>query len=132
MYEKVIIENCFFECSGVKSFLFKMRKECKPGQFFMVWLPTIGERPFSVSYIDQKYKGITVKGVGKFTKKLLTKKNDELLWIRGPYGKGFSLLRDFTVVAGGIGFAPFISLFQRAVYCSSGEGGNRFCLWLCL
>ncbi|MCK4531704.1 MAG: dihydroorotate dehydrogenase electron transfer subunit, partial [Candidatus Aenigmarchaeota archaeon] len=44
----------------VKTFFFDKRIQAKPGQFVMVWIPGLDEKPFSLSYVG-KETGITVE-----------------------------------------------------------------------
>lgn len=60
-----------------------------PGQFLMLWIPEVDEKPFVCSY-SGKETGLTVEKKGKFTEKLFTMKKGDLVGIRGPYGNGFT------------------------------------------
>ncbi|MEA3406716.1 MAG: dihydroorotate dehydrogenase electron transfer subunit [Chloroflexota bacterium] len=74
------------------------------GQFVMVWLPDVGERPFSV--MDDYPLSLTIADVGPFTHALCALSCGDRLWIRGPYGKGFRIEgRRHLLVAGGSGAA---------------------------
>ncbi|MCP4001985.1 MAG: hypothetical protein GY727_13835, partial [Gammaproteobacteria bacterium] len=54
------IDKVIEECNGTKSFIFKHKLDYEPGQFIMVWLPGIDEKPFAVSYLGDDVFGITV------------------------------------------------------------------------
>ena len=88
-----------------------------PGQFIMVWLPGIGEKPFSLS--GNAPLAITVAGVGEFSKKLISLKKGDHVHYRGPFGKGFELRgkysRTFLLVGGGYGAAPLRFLAKMAL-----------------
>lgn len=94
-----------------------------PGQFFMVWLPNIDEKPISVCIIDEKSKklGLTIKSIGSFTESVHNCKIGEKIGLRGPFGNGFSLIpskaqkKHVILLAGGIGIAPIRSLFDYFV-----------------
>lgn len=90
-----------------------------PGQFFQVSLPRIGEAPISVSGFGKDWIQFTVRAVGRLTGALQQLRPGENLFIRGPYGTGFSLdkLRDsrLVIVAGGSGLAPVRPLIERVV-----------------
>jgi dihydroorotate dehydrogenase electron transfer subunit len=76
-----------------------------PGQFVMVWLPGVDEKPFSLSTSET----ITVKKVGPFTEKLFEKKKGDYLDVRGPYGNGFPEVHECNIInliGGGCGIAP--------------------------
>jgi NAD(P)H-flavin reductase len=85
------------------------------GQFFMVGKWGAGEVPISITSTSENkgYLEFAIKKVGKVTTALHKLKKGDILWIRGPYGNGFSMnlikesLRNDTLfVAGGIGIVP--------------------------
>lgn len=85
----------------------------QPGQFVMVWLPTISERPFSIASNDPF--GLLVMDVGPFSHALHELKAGDPLWIKGPLGHGFSIEGDsLLLVGGGYGAAPLLSLAMTA------------------
>ena len=44
------ISDIVQEGKGQKSFFFKHSMDCKPGQFVMVWIPDVDEKPMAISY----------------------------------------------------------------------------------
>lgn len=85
-----------------------------PGQFVMAWLPGVEERPFSV--MDDAPLSLTVADVGPLTHALCGLRPGDRLWIRGPYGHGFSEpTGEFLLVGGGCGTAALMLLAKRAV-----------------
>jgi NAD(P)H-flavin reductase len=83
-----------------------------PGQFSMLYAFGVGEAPISISG-DPSERGrlrYTVRAVGPVTEALVTRKRDEEVGVRGPFGRGWPLDeargRDVLLVAGGIGLAP--------------------------
>ena len=48
------------ESELIYTIFFDFEPKAKPGQFFMVWIPGIGEKPFTLSYSN----GITIKIAG--------------------------------------------------------------------
>jgi len=85
----------------------------QPGQFVMVWLPGIGERPFSL--MDDDPASLTVARVGPFTEALCALGPGDRLWLRGPYGRGFRLVgRRHLLVSGGCGAVPLALLARQA------------------
>ena len=89
----------------------------QPGQFVMVWLPGIEERPFSV--MNDGPLSLTVADVGPFTHALCALSVGERAWIRGPYGQGFELVgRRPLLVAGGSGAASLTLLAKVARGCA--------------
>ncbi|MFW5713979.1 MAG: dihydroorotate dehydrogenase electron transfer subunit [Brevefilum sp.] len=80
-------------------------RESLPGQFVMVWLPNIGEKPFSISGNDPL--ALTIADVGPVSHALCMLIPGERVWVRGPLGTGFSLTSKPSLLAGGgYGAAP--------------------------
>jgi dihydroorotate dehydrogenase electron transfer subunit len=106
---KVIEEN-----TKVKTFILEAAVEAATGQFIMVWLPRVDEKPFSL--VDANPVTITVARVGPFTEKLHQLKIGDRIWFRGPLGHGFELKGEhLLLIGGGYGVAPLAFLAQRAV-----------------
>ncbi|MFX0040920.1 MAG: FAD/NAD(P)-binding protein [Promethearchaeota archaeon] len=87
-----------------------------PGQFIMLSIPGVGESPFSISSTPSR-PGILelgVRKVGILTNALFQKKDNEVVYIRGPYGNGFKLdqmvNKNLIIVAGGLGVIPLRSI----------------------
>ena len=87
--------------------------EFDPGQFIMVWLPRMDEKPYTVSAFADGRMAITVRQRGKFSKRLTEMRPGDQLGVRGPYGHGFSPKKPFVIVAGGCGVAPVAVLKER-------------------
>ncbi len=86
----------------------------EPGQFVMVWLPGIEERPLAVMNDDPL--SITVRVVGPFTRALAACQPGDRLWVRGPYGRGFPARGERLLLAGGgSGVASLTLLAKRAL-----------------
>ena len=79
------------EGKGQKSFFFKHSLNCNPGQFVMVWLPEVDEKPMAISYWKKNEFAFTSQAVGKFTDTLDKLRKGDKLGIRGPYGNSFSI-----------------------------------------
>ena len=114
------IDKIVDESDGTKSFMFKHKLDYNPGQFIMVWLPGIDEKPFAVSYLGDDFFGITVLERGKYTKLLHKMGPGDQLGIRGPFGHGFSFPDNITdgkgsvcVIGGGCGMASVTVLIER-------------------
>ncbi len=101
------------EAKDVKSFFFKERIDCRPGQFIMVWLPGIDEKPMAVSYFGKNEFGFTARSVGRFTNTLDKLKKGDKVGIRGPYGNFFSTKQNACVVGGGVGMASVSTLIDE-------------------
>jgi dihydroorotate dehydrogenase electron transfer subunit len=110
MYRVVEIVETREVARNVRLFLFEPSVKFKAGQFVMVWLPGVGEKPFSLAMEN----GIVVKRVGKFTSALFGLGEGDRLWLRGPYGRGFELKgKEVALVAGGIGIPPLYALARQ-------------------
>ncbi len=104
------------EAKDIKSFVFEHKMSAKPGQFVMLWIPRVDEKPFGVSYQDKNKFAVTVSKVGPFTEKLHKMKEGDIVGIRGPYGNQFSLRgKEIVLVAGGYGVAPLALLADNAI-----------------
>jgi len=84
-----------------------------PGQFIMLWLPQIDEKPFVVSYQEKNSFGVTIEQKGKFTKTISKIKEGTKVATRGPFGNGFEIKNNSIIVAGGLGMAPALSLIKK-------------------
>ncbi|MHA1769333.1 MAG: FAD/NAD(P)-binding protein [Candidatus Thorarchaeota archaeon] len=87
-----------------------------PGQFLMVSIPGVGEAPFSISSTPSR-PGILelgVRKVGKVTESFFQLRDNDQIYIRGPYGNGFKvdqmMNNDVIIVAGGLGVIPLRSI----------------------
>ncbi|UCE10335.1 MAG: FAD/NAD(P)-binding protein [Candidatus Thorarchaeota archaeon] len=87
-----------------------------PGQFAMLSIPGVGEAPFSISSTPSR-PGILEMGIrrtGNLTRALFKKKDNDIVYLRGPYGNGFKIEpmveRDIIIVAGGLGVIPLRSI----------------------
>jgi dihydroorotate dehydrogenase electron transfer subunit len=99
---------------GYRSLLFDRPFDARPGQFVMLWLPGVDEKPFSISWLDQDRLELTIRAVGPFTRALMEVTPGQRLGIRGPFGNGFSLRSDTLAIGGGCGIAPLRFLAQVA------------------
>ncbi len=79
-----------------------------PGQFLMVNVFDYEEIPLSLSSPNS----ITVKAVGETTRALVNIDAGELLGIRGPFGRPFTPAKKALIIAGGIGIAPMLFLYD--------------------
>jgi len=111
------ILNVKTESPTVKTFTF-IDETCKravPGQFIMLWIPEIDEIPLSISNVTgEGYVSVTVARVGEATTKLHAKGKGDLVGVRGPFGRGFTLKTgNILVVGGGTGVAPLRFLTRK-------------------
>lgn len=88
----------------------------KAGQFITVFFPETGHvegKSYSISSAPhEKTLNITVKGIGVFSKKLMSKKVGETVTASLPYGYFYSESEtsSLVIVTGGIGISPFRSM----------------------
>jgi dihydroorotate dehydrogenase electron transfer subunit len=89
-----------------------VRLEAQPGQFVMVWLPRMDEKPFSL--VDGDPVTLTVVQVGPFSERLQHLRPGDALYLRGPLGHGYSLVGERPLlVGGGSGVASLVFLARR-------------------
>ncbi|RLF49576.1 MAG: dihydroorotate dehydrogenase electron transfer subunit [Thermoplasmata archaeon] len=98
---------------NVHTIRFRWKRDARPGQFVMVWIPGSGEVPLSLSYVGD-IKGITVKVVGETTEKIARLKTGERFGIRGPYGNSYSYANKILVIAGGTGMCSLAPAIEMA------------------
>ena len=58
------------EAKNLKSFFFRHSLDTKPGQFIMVWVPGLDEKPMAVSYHKKDEFAFTAQAIGNFTRAL--------------------------------------------------------------
>ncbi len=109
----VEIADVIREGPNTKTLLLGTATNAKPGQFFMLWIPDIDEKPFTASFVGKRL-GITFQRRGEFTHALFEMRKGMLVGIRGPYGNGFSFSgkEKACVVGGGTGIAGIATLAE--------------------
>ena len=90
----------------------------KPGQFFQISVPKVGECPISVSGIGPDFVDLTLRSVGKVTNYLFENfVPGDKMFIRGPYGNGFDVSEfdkgELVIVAGGTAVSPIRGVVQH-------------------
>lgn len=99
-------------------YTFRVEYDIKPdhGQFLQLSIPMIGEAPISVSEQGDGWLEFTIRNVGKVTSCIFEKKAGDVLFLRGPYGKGWPTEelkgKNVVVIAGGTGVSPVRSLLN--------------------
>lgn len=108
------IKRVVQETPSIKTFYLDYAMKALPGQFAMIWLPGIDEKPFTLTAVGEEC-AVTVQEKGKFTKKLFGLKEGNQVGIRGPYGNGFDFakVKKACIIAGGCGAAPILLLAQQ-------------------
>ena len=81
----------------------------------MLWIPGVDEKPYTISFHKPHEFGITVEAKGRFSQRAAALQPGDLMGLRGPFGKGFTVRDDenICVVAGGCGAAPVAPLLDR-------------------
>ncbi|MFO7697258.1 MAG: dihydroorotate dehydrogenase electron transfer subunit [Anaerolineae bacterium] len=88
--------------------------DSEPGQFVMMWLPGVEERPLAV--MNDNPLSLTIRDVGPFTHAATSLQPGDRVWVRGPYGNGFAHQSDrMLLVGGGSGIASLTLLAKRGL-----------------
>jgi len=104
------IKEIITESPSTKTFILDRKFKFRPGQFAMLWLPGVDEKPFGYS----SNRSFTIARVGKFTEAMHSLKEGDLLGVRGPYGTSFEALGErILAIAGGIGVVPIIAAVEE-------------------
>mgnify|MGYP000949111339 CR=1 FL=1 len=86
------------------------------GQFYEVSLPLIGEMPISTSGIGDGWIEMTIRNVGKVSSEIHRLQPGKNIFLRGPYGNGFSIAdfkdKHVVIAAGGCGVSPVRPLIE--------------------
>ncbi len=110
------IVNVRTESPSTKTFSFTDRlcNKAKPGQFVMLWIPSIDEIPLSIMDVADGVTSVTVKAVGDATRHLHAMEAGATIGIRGPFGNSFTESRGkVLLVGGGTGTAPLLFLAKQ-------------------
>ena len=107
--------------------------EFKAGEFVFLWLPGIGEKPFSL-FLSSPITFI-IKRRGFFTSELFNLQIGDIIYLRGLYGKPLSLptTKSAILLAGGTGVALLPSLAKQLkekntnleIYIGTSENNNN-------
>jgi len=129
------IEKITVESPKVKSFYLKVNslETPLPGQFLMVWLPGAEEVPMSVSDAGGGFIRISVSRKGPTTARFHELERGDHLYLRGPFGNGFSLKgRSHLLIGGGDGAFPLIyalkvlsNMGKRGLYAVGAKKGSE-------
>ncbi|NLZ77026.1 MAG: dihydroorotate dehydrogenase, partial [Spirochaetales bacterium] len=89
------------------------RLPAKAGQFAFLWLPQIGEKPFSVAHNDPLT--FIIKRRGPFSDALCSLKKGDEVYIRGLYGEEFDPpdTKKALLIGGGTGVAVLPALAEQ-------------------
>ena len=102
------------ETPTIKTYRLDFEMDAKPGQFVMLWIPGLDEKPFTLTGTGNQCE-VTVQCKGKFTDRMCGMKEGDKIGIRGPYGNGFEMegVNKACIVAGGCGAAPILMLAEK-------------------
>ncbi len=121
MYTPARIVKAYRASIKVKMYELRVEefKSLMPGQFVMLWIPRVGEIPLSVAYYREGRMKLAIARRGKVTTYIHENlKEGDRVYLRGPYGRGFTLPNpssEFLVVGGGTGSAPLYYLAKVGV-----------------
>ena len=107
------------ENTNTRTLVLDVHLEAEPGQFVMVWLPGVDEKPFSL--VQAEPVTLTIARVGPFSAALHALSIGDRLWLRGPLGCPFTLPPSdeepgpLLLIGGGYGVAPMYFLAERAL-----------------
>ncbi len=92
-------------CEDIVLLTFAENFEIKAGEFVFLWVPGVGEKPFSV-LCDRPLQLVAIN-VGEFTEALIDLEPGQETYLRGPYGQAVVSLphQKVIAVAGGTGLA---------------------------
>jgi dihydroorotate dehydrogenase electron transfer subunit len=114
--ETVKIIDVVEETRAVKTFVLDDAiQQAEPGQFVMLWLPDVDEKPISIAAPDPLT--LTVARLGPFSTALHQCQVGDYLGWRGPFGRPFQLDKGkpALLVGGGYGAAPLHFLATQAL-----------------
>ncbi len=102
----------------VRTFTFDGSLGARPGQFVMLWLPGVDEKPFSVAFDNGAETKITFFAVGPMSEELARCSVGDLVGMRGPFGTCYEWKpgQHIALVAGGYGAAPMYFVAAETVH----------------
>ena len=122
------------DAPGFATLFFDHALDFRPGQFVMLWIPGLDEKPYTVSYHSPKRFGVTIEAKGKFSNRAIAFEAGDRMGLRGPYGNGFSIPEKghTLIVGGGCGMAPVATLIEQlpeATVLIQGARSREFLLY---
>ncbi len=103
------------ENDSTKTFILGGDLSAYPGQFVMVWLPDVGEKPFSLT--GAAPISLSIAAVGTLSTALHQLQLGDFIWLRGPLGHGYQLptasAQRVWLIGGGYGIAPLHFLAKQ-------------------
>lgn len=102
--------------------VFQERIDALPGQFVFIWLPGVGEKPFSV--FDDEPMSLLVQTFGAVTGALAQLSAGDTVYIRGPYGNSPLIPEKTLLVGGGTGIAALYLFAKKNRGCGAVLGAR--------
>ncbi len=112
-----VLKKVTNEAKDVKGFTFEFANlNSQPGQFVMLWIPGVDQKPFSIAADDGKSFTTVVFKLKNFTEHLFKLKPGDKVGVTGPFGNPYHWKPKSHVIAigGGYGAAPLAYLINRA------------------
>lgn len=83
------------------------------GKFYFIMIAEIGEKPFAL--YSHAGRDFIVRRVGPFTEELTKLKAGDVVYIRGPYGRGMEPYQNVSInlVGGGTGISPLFEIGRK-------------------
>ncbi len=104
------------ETPNVRTYTFRYQLGSAPGQFVMLWVPGVDQKPFSIGNDTGEEFSLTIYALGTATKTLFEMGKGDRFGISGPYGTSYTYAPEshLITVGGGYGAAPLGYLTERA------------------
>lgn len=112
------IKDIIQESPILRTYVFEHSFKSRPGQFVMLWIPGVDEKPMSIGYDNGKITKVGIAKVGKWTNHLFENYTiGDRVGVRGPYGTAFDLKnhKRIALVGGGFGTPPMVFLAYEAM-----------------
>lgn len=112
-YQPFTITKKIEHTEDISIFYLDGSMKCGPGEYAFIWIPGVGEKPFSIA--EQNPLTFIVKRRGHFTHELLSRSAGDVLYVRGVYGAEVKIPEKCRAVlaAGGTGIAVLPSLAEK-------------------
>lgn len=109
-YKAHTIQKILFHTPDIAVFTLSGYLDCQAGQFAFLWIPGVGEKPFSIAENDPLT--FVIKKRGEFTEAMFGLKEGDTIYVRGLYGAKIEQERTprALLLAGGTGVAVLPSL----------------------
>lgn len=109
-FRPVTLSRCERVSEDIAILTFEERIDIAAGEFIFLWIPGLGEKPFS-ALTDDPFS-LVVINLGEFTEHLMDLSPGTVAYVRGPHGMPVKPPRDahIVAVAGGTGLAAVYQL----------------------